>query len=87
MDAWQTKTRNALEELEVMEMKVAALLAGIDVPDIQQIYESAQKDIDFVRADSSLGVHNPELTDVLLQNAQVSLQRCLEQLPQAINEE
>ena len=87
MDAWQTKAQNTLSELKVVETKVAVLLAAVDIAEVQQIYESAQRDIDFVQADATLGVHNPELADVLLDNARDRFQRCLDMLSQAINEE
>ncbi len=84
MDVWQTKARGALGELKVTEAKVAALLASLNVPEARQLYESAKKDINFVQADASFGVHNPELTDVLLKNARERLQKCLDLLSQAI---
>jgi len=84
MDAWQTKARGALSELKMTEAKVATLLASLNVPEARQLYESAKKDIDFIRADASLGVHNPELTDVLVKNARERLQKCLDLLSQAI---
>jgi hypothetical protein len=87
MDAWQTKTRAGLNELKATETKVAALLGALDAPEARQLYESAQKDIDFIQADASYGVHNPELADVLIMNAQGRLQKCLNLLSKAINGE
>ncbi|MBI1929335.1 cytochrome c3 family protein, partial [Candidatus Poribacteria bacterium] len=84
MGVWQTRAQSALSELKVTETKAAALLAALDVPEAQQLYQSAKKDIDFIRSDASLGVHNPELTDVLVMNARERLQKCLDLLSQAI---
>jgi nitrate/TMAO reductase-like tetraheme cytochrome c subunit len=86
MDAWQLNTKKSLEQIEALEKKAEKLMTVLDVPEAAELYKAAKDDMDFVRADGTLSVHNPQLTDVLIKRSSERLQQCLQLLKQAIQE-
>jgi hypothetical protein len=80
MDAWQSKTKQSIAQIEELEKKSEKLLTVLDVPEAAKLYEAAKDNLDFVRADGTLSVHNPQLTDVLIKRASQQLQQCLQLL-------
>jgi len=69
-----------LQRIEALEKKAEKLLQVLDVPEAAKLYRAAKDDIDVVRADGTLSVHNPQLTDVLIKRALEQLQQCLQLL-------
>ncbi|MFQ6039773.1 MAG: NapC/NirT family cytochrome c [Candidatus Poribacteria bacterium] len=80
MDAWQSKTKQSIVQIEALEKRAEKLLQVMDVPEAAKLYQAAKDDIDFVRADGTLSVHNPQLTDVLIKRALEQFQQCLQLL-------
>ncbi|MBM3240244.1 hypothetical protein FJZ31_28510 [Candidatus Poribacteria bacterium] len=80
MDAWQAKTKQSIAQIEELEKKAERLLTVMDVPEAAKLYKTAKDDMDLVRADGTLSVHNPQLTDVLIKRASQQLQQCLQLL-------
>ena len=80
MDAWQSKTKQSIIQIEALEKKAEKLLTVMDVPEAAKLYQAAKDDIDVVRADGTLSIHNPQLTDVLIKRAFEQFQQCLQLL-------
>ncbi|MFQ6039768.1 MAG: cytochrome c3 family protein, partial [Candidatus Poribacteria bacterium] len=80
MDTWQAKTRTSIAQAEILEQKIEKLLTDWDVPEAKQLYENAKEALDSVRKDGSLGVHNPELVDKLMNNSIEQFQQSLQLL-------
>jgi nitrate/TMAO reductase-like tetraheme cytochrome c subunit len=84
MDVWQSKTKQSLAQIASLEKKAEKLLKVLDVPEAAKLYKAAKDDIDFVRADGTLSVHNPQLTDILIKRAYQQLQQCLQLLEESL---
>ncbi len=84
MDTMQTQTKKTLASTYALAQKAEKLLMTLNVPEAKQLYKTAKADLDFVKSDNSLSIHNPELADVLVKQAEKKLQECLRLLAKSI---
>ena len=81
IEGWQEMTRESLEAVEALLGQAVALAGdgGLDAS-APEACRRALRNVEFVRQDGSMGVHNLEYADAVLEKAREDAGACLKQL-------